>query len=77
MCCELVAKVLNMFKNFIQIFLQKYVARTSRDVGASVVNLPPQNCGILTMRKFHDTLTDVVRQSHNSLEKICHYLGRK
>ena len=66
MCRELVAKVLNMFKNFIQFFLQKYATRTSCDVGASVVNLPPQNCGIFTMRKFHDTYrccTTVAQQS--------------
>ena len=39
--CELVAKFLNMFKNFMQIFSPKYFARLSRDVRASVANLSP------------------------------------
>ena len=62
---ELVVKVLNMFNNFMQIFLQKYFARLSCDFRASVVNISPRNFGDFTMRNFFDTRTNVVRVSHD------------
>ena len=62
---ELVAKVLNMFKNFMRIFSPKYFARLSRDGRASVANMSPRNFGEFTMRNFRDTRTNVVRVSHN------------
>ena len=62
---ELVAKVLNMFKNWMRIFFPKYFARLSRDVRANVANLSPRNFGEFTMRNFCDTRTNVVRVSHD------------
>ena len=62
---EPVAKVLNMFKNWMQIFFPKYFARLSRDVRANVANLSPRNFGEFTMRNFRDTRTNVVRVSHD------------
>ena len=50
MCCEMVAKVLNMFKNFMRFF-----------VHASVANMSPRNVGEFTMRKLRDTRKIVVR----------------
>ena len=77
-CRELVAKVLNMFKNWMRIFFPKYFARLSRDgratvarhsrsrdVRANVANLSPRNFGEFTMRNFCDTRTNVVRVSHD------------
>ena len=56
---ELVAKVLNMFKNCMRIFRQNIsqdcranVVRQSYDVQASVANMSPRNFGEFTMRKF-------------------------
>ena len=74
---ELVAKVLNIFKNWMRIFFPKYFARLSRDcratvvrgscdVRANVANLSPRNFGEFTMRNFRDTRTNVVRVSHDS-----------
>ena len=51
---ELVAKVLNKFKNWMQIFFPKYFARLS-----------PRNFGVFTMRNFCDPRTNVVRVSHD------------
>ena len=62
---ELVAKVLNMFKNWMRIFFPKYFARPSRDVRANVANLSPRNFGEFTMRNFCDTRTNVMRVSHD------------
>ena len=64
---ELVAKVLNMFKNFMRFFriISKYFARLSCDVRASVANLSPRNFGELTMRNFCETRTNVVRVSYD------------
>ena len=73
---ELVAKVLNMFKNWMRIFFPNYfaslsrdgratVARRSRDVRANVANLSPRNFGEFTMQNFRDTRTNVVRVSHD------------
>ena len=73
---EQVAKVLNMFKNWMRIFFPKYfarlsrdcratIARQSRDVRANVANLSPRNFGEFTMRNFRDTRTNVVRVSHD------------
>ena len=72
---ELVAKVLNMFKNWMRIFSPKYfarlsrdcratVVRRSRDVRANVANLSPRNFVEFIMRNFRDTRTNVVRVSH-------------
>ena len=70
---ELVAKVLNMFKNWMRFFFfkifRKTVARLScdgRDVRANVANLSPRNFGEFTMRNFRDTRTNVVRVSQDS-----------
>ena len=76
---ELVAKFLNMLKNFMLIFskiFRKTVARLScygratvvlrsRDVRASVANLSPRNFGEFTMRNFRDTRTNIARVSHD------------
>ena len=37
--CEMVAKVLNMFENFMRIFLPKYFTRLSRDCRATFVRV--------------------------------------
>ena len=63
MCRELVAKFLNMFKNFMQFFSPKYFTRLSRDCYPSVANLSPRNFEELTMGNFCDTHTKV---SYNS-----------
>ena len=67
---ELVAKVLNMFKNWMRIFFPKYFARLSRDCRATVVR---RSCECresvaatfwrITMRNFCDIRTNVVRVS--------------
>ena len=57
--CELMAKVLNMFKNFMRIFSPKYFARLSCDVRASVANMSPQNVGKFTMQNFRNTRMNV------------------
>ena len=62
---ELVAKVLNMFKNWMRFFFPKYFARLSRDVRANVANLSPRNFVEFTMQNFRDTRTNVVRVSHD------------
>ena len=62
---ELVAKVLNMFRNFMRIFTPKNFARLSSDVRASVANLSPRNFGEFTMRNIRDTRTNNVRVSHD------------
>ena len=74
---ELVAKVLNMFKNFMRFFHQTIsqdcratVVRRSRDVRASVANLSPQNFGEFAMRNFLDTRTNVVRVSHDGCATV-------
>ena len=65
---ELVAKFLNMLKNFMRIFSPKYFARLSRDSRAtfhvSVANLSPRNFGEFTMRNFRDTRMNVARLSY-------------
>ena len=72
---ELVAKVLNMFKNFMRIFSPKYFTRLLCDVCASVANLLPQYVGEFTMQNFCDTRMDVLRVSHEGLEKTCEHLA--
>ena len=79
---ELVAKFLNMFKNFMRIFFSpKYFARLSRDVRASVANLSSRNFGEFTMQNFRDIRTNVARVSHDGratvLRKLRDYLARK
>ena len=49
---EWVAKVSNMFKNFMQIFSPKYFARRSCDVRVSVANLLPRNVWRINNAKF-------------------------
>ena len=65
---ELVAKVLNMFKNFMRIFSPKYFARLSRDGRGSVANLSPRNFGEFTMRNC-DGLTKA------SISLTCEFLA--
>ena len=67
---DIVAKVLNMFKNNCANFSPKYsqtrrktVARQSYNVLASVANFSPQNFNKFTMRQFHDIRTNVIRMS--------------
>ena len=76
---ELVAKVLNMFKNFKQIFSPKYFARRSYDVRASVSNLLPRNVWRIYNAKFsrhsYKCRASVVRQLRGSLEKTCEHLA--
>ena len=67
---ELVVKVLNMCKNFMQIFSQNIsqdcramVIQWLRDICVSVANLSLRNFGEFTKRKFHDTRTMVAPQS--------------
>ena len=78
---KLVAKVLNMFKNFVQIYSPKYFARQSYHVRASVANMSPRNFGKFSMQKFCDTRTgekiklrdiriNVVRHSHECLATV-------
>ena len=62
---EMVAKVLNMFKNFMRIFSPKYFAILSRDCRASVANLSPRIFGKFSMQNFRDTRTNVVRVSYD------------
>ena len=66
--CELVAKVLNMFKNFMQIFSPKYFARLSRDGRATFVRVS-QTCrreilANLQCKIFHDTRRATVLRKH-------------
>ena len=77
LCCELVAKFLNMLKNFMQIFSPKYFARLSRDVRASVRNLSQRNFGEFTMRNFPNTRTNVAGRSRDSLAKTSRLSGEK
>ena len=64
---ELVAKVLNMFKNLMRFFFRqnmsqdcrKTVVRQSHDIHASVANMSPRNFGKFTKRKFRDSRTIV------------------
>ena len=70
---ELVAKVLNMFKNWMRFFFSQNISqdcrttvvRRSRDVCANVANLSPRNFGQFTMQNFCDPRTNVVRVSHD------------
>ena len=50
------------------------VVRLSFDVRVSVAILSPRNFGEFTTRQFRDTCTNVVRQSHDSLEKACKHM---
>ena len=69
MCRELVAKVANMFKNFMQIFSPKYFARRSCDSRTMFAQVPRQNFGKFEMQNFRYTHMNVNRQSRDSLEK--------
>ena len=83
MCREIVAKVLNINKNFMQVFVPKYyfvnpskayrapVLPQLWDVCESVANLLPRNFVEFTMRKFLNIRTTFIG---NSLEKTCKQL---
>ena len=75
---KLVAKVFNMFKNFMGIFSPKNVTILSCDshteVHASVVNPSVRTFCKFTVQKFWDTCTNVLQQSCDSLEKTCEHL---
>ena len=82
MCLELVAKVLNMLKNFMRFCFAKIFqgcretfVRLSHQDHASFVNLLPRNFGEFTMQNFGDTRTNAARQSGDSLEKTCEHIG--
>ena len=79
MCRELVAKVLNMLKNFMRIFGQNI----SQDCHATVVQCSCECCkpaaekilDNLQCKIFRDTHTNVIRRSHDSLVKTCKHLA--
>ena len=64
MCRERVAKVLNMFKNFMQFCFSPFFFRS----GSSGAKMSRRNFDEFTMRKFCDTRTNV---SRDSIEKTC------
>ena len=83
---ELVAKVSNMFKNFIRTFSPKYVAILSRDCRATVVRrlCKCRKRVAAKFRRIHDAKisqdsyewrSNIVRQSRDSLEKTCEHLA--
>ena len=83
---ELVAKVLNMFKNWMRIFFPKYFARLSRDCRATVVRRSCE-CREPVAAKFwriynakfsrhsYECRASVARQSRDSLETTCEKLA--
>ena len=83
---ELVAKVLNMFKNFMRFFSPKYFARLSRD-GRATVARRSCKCREHVAAKFwriynakfsrhsYECRASVARQSRDSLEKTCENLA--
>ena len=83
---ELVAKVLNMFKNWMRIFSPKYFARLSRDCRATVARLSCE-CREPVAAKFwqiynakfsrhsYECRASVARRSHDSLETTCEKLA--
>ena len=84
---ELVGKVFNRFKNFMQI-LPKYCARLSRNCRATLISRSCKCCEPVAaklwqiynakfLRHLYELCTNVVRQLPNSLEKTCNYLARK
>ena len=82
---ELVAKVLNMLKNFMRLFFRQNmsqdcrvtVVRQSFDVHASVANMSPRNFGKFTMRKFRDSRTLVVRMPYDSRATVLATIWRE
>ena len=86
MCRELVAKVLNMFKNFMRIFSPKYFARLSCDCHATVaerlcVCREPVAAkfrriyNVKFSRHSYECCASVARRSCDSFEKTCEYLA--
>ena len=88
MCRELVAKVLNMFKDFMRILSPKYFARMSRDCRATVARCSCE-CRESVAAKFwriynanfsrhsYEYRASVARRSRFSLEKTCEVSGEK
>ena len=83
---ELVAKVLNMFKNFIRIFSPKYFARLSRDCRATVARLSCECCEPVAVkfwrinnakcsRHSYEWRASFARRSRDSLETTCENLA--
>ena len=79
---ELVAKVLNMFKNWMRIFFPKYFARLSRDCGATVLRMSGtcrrkfwRNYNAKFSRHSYECRASVARQSRDSLETTCEKLA--
>ena len=85
-CCELAAKVLNMFKNWTRIFFPKYFARLSRDCRATVARCSCE-CREPVAAKFwqiynakfsrhsYECRASVAQRSHDSLETTCEKLA--
>ena len=74
---ELVAKVLNMFKNFMRIFSPKYFARLSRDRRATVP-LRSCECRESVAAKFWPIYNaKFSRHSRDSLEKTSRLSGER
>ena len=79
---ELVAKVLNMFKNWMRIFFPKYFSRRSHDGRATFVRMS-QTCRreILAIynaklsRHSYECRASVARRSRDSLETTCEKLA--
>ena len=83
---ELVAKVLNMFKNWMRFFFSKYFARLSRDCRATVVRrscecrkpVAAKFCRIYNAkfsRHSYECRASVAGQSRDSLETTCEKLA--
>ena len=84
---ELVAKVLNMFKNFMRIFSTKYFARLSREFRATVARRSCEECREPVAAKFwrlnnakfsrhsFECRASVARRSRDSLETTCENLA--
>ena len=83
---ELVAKVLNMFKNWMRIFFPKYFARLSRDCRAMVARRSCECCEPVAAKfwriynaKFsrpsYKCRASVARRSRDSLETTCEKLA--
>ena len=75
---ELVAKVLNMFKNFMRFFSTKYFAKLSRECRATVARRLCE-CREPVAAKFwrhsYECRASVARRSRDSLETTCENLA--
>ena len=76
---ELVAKVLNMFKNWMQIFFPKYFARLSCDGRPTFVRMSRTCCREIynakVSRPSYECRASVARRSLDSLETTCEKLA--